>query len=198
MHAPLLSYGKSQKMKSMITIGRSHRCDIVVENENVSRVHAQISVINGQYVYEDVSSNGSVIGGRVVRGQRVVIAPGSPVLMANRVPLPWPQIYAMLPLRPVSVDGDATVVGGAGAAPAGGYGQPPVGYGGYAGGYGAPEDRLNGGFWVLFIIAPLVGFILYFVWRDRYPHRAHSAAIAAWIGFGINVGFPFLCFLAAM
>ena len=86
-------------MKSTITIGRSSHCDIIIPNDSVSREHARVSIVGGNYVYEDVGKNGSVIGGRVIHGQRVTIAAGTDVLLAGKVPLPWAQIYSMIPLK---------------------------------------------------------------------------------------------------
>ena len=40
-----------------ITIGRVN-CDIIIADNNISRKHATISLVNGQYVYNDISKNG--------------------------------------------------------------------------------------------------------------------------------------------
>ena len=71
-------------MKPSITIGRSSHCDIIVPDDRVSREHARISLVGGEYVYEDLSKNGSVIGGRVIHG-RATVAPGAEILLAGRV-----------------------------------------------------------------------------------------------------------------
>jgi len=33
---------------------------------------------------------------------------------------------------------------------------------------------------------PLIGFILYFVWRGKRPERAGAIAMWGWIGFGLS------------
>lgn len=167
-------------MNATITIGRSHECDIMVTDPNISRIHARISRVGGQYVFEDVSSNGSTLNGQTIRGQRIKVAPGAPILLANRVPLPWNQVYQMLPAGPVNPYEEKTNVY------SGGYQQ-----GGAAGNYVpvyADQDRCSAGFWILCFFFPIVGWILWGVWRRRLPNRAHSVAVAAWIGFAVGMG----------
>lgn len=174
-------------MNATITIGRSHECDIMVPDANVSRIHARISRVGGQYVFEDVSSNGSALNGQMIRGQRVAVAPGAQILLAGRVPLPWNEIYRMLPLSPVNPYEQETHVN--------------AGYAGAAANYTpiyADQDRCNAGFWILAFCFPLVGWILWGVWHNRLPNRARSVCKAAWIGFGVQFGINFTLALASM
>lgn len=83
-------------MNATVTIGRSSECNIMVSDGNVSRIHARISRVGGQYVFEDVSSNGSVLNGQVIHGRRITVAPGANILLAGRVPFPWNEVYKML------------------------------------------------------------------------------------------------------
>lgn len=39
-----------------ITIGRVE-CDIIISDSSISRKHATISLVNGQYVYNDISKS---------------------------------------------------------------------------------------------------------------------------------------------
>lgn len=166
------------------TIGRSSSCDIVIADEGISRIHAEISLAGGQYAFKDVSKNGSTINGSYINNSKVVVAPGTNILLANRIPLPWAQIYAQLPLQGVRPYEKETCVQPMG---------PDNGQGGYA-----PVnsyDRLAVGWGFLAFFFPIVGFILYFCWRARTPRRASSIATWAWIGFGVTV---FLNFISLM
>ena len=59
-----------------------------------------------------------------------------------------------------------------------------------------PQDAPNGGLNVLSLFFPLVGWILYFVYKDKTPIKAKSCAKFAWIGFAISVVFGFISGLA--
>lgn len=160
-------------MKSTVTIGRSSSCDIIVPNESVSREHARVSIVGGDYVYEDVGKNGSVIGGRVVRGERIAVAPGTEILLAGKVPLPWTQVYQLLPLhgsRPF--EGSTSI-------------QPTPAYPAYL----QPADRgdsLEIWIGILSFLVPIVGLILYFSWKKEHPNKARQALTAAGVGFTLN------------
>jgi len=81
-----------------ITIGRSSQCDIILSGENISRVHAELSLINGQYIYHDHSTNGSNIDGQMIHNRKIAVAPGTRILLANRISLPWDRVYSLLPM----------------------------------------------------------------------------------------------------
>lgn len=52
------------------TVGRSHRCDVVVDDRSVSRVHAMVSCSNGRLTVQDLnSSNGTYVNGELLRGE---------------------------------------------------------------------------------------------------------------------------------
>ena len=155
-------------MKSTITIGRSSHCDIIIPNDSVSREHGRLSIIGGSYVYEDVGKNGSVIGGRIIHGQRVTIAAGTEVLLAGKVPLPWAQIYTMLPLKGVRpYDSDTH------------YEHEQYVYG--------TDDGIGIGYGILAFLIPLAGWIMYFIWKDNSSKKASQANTIAWVSFIINI-----------
>lgn len=161
-------------MKSIITIGRSSHCDIIIPHDSVSREHARIGVAGNKYVYEDVGKNGSVIGGRVIRGEKIIIAPGAEILLAGKVPLPWAQIYAMLPLHGVKPYDNETHYEPMSQTPSREY-------------IYVKEDNIGIGYGILAFLIPLAGWIMYFVWKDETPHRASQASTIAWIGFILNL-----------
>lgn len=54
------------------------------------------------------------------------------------------------------------------------------------------EDAPNMGFAVLGFFFPLIGLILYLVWKDSTPLRAKSAGKGALIGFITSIAFSLL------
>lgn len=160
-------------MKSTITIGRSSHCDIIIPNDSVSREHARVSIVGGNYVYEDVGKNGSVIGGRVIHGQRVTIAAGTDVLLAGKVPLPWAQIYSMIPLKGVRPYENETHY-------------EPVQNNSPQYVY-VTDESIGVGYGILAFIIPITGWIMYFIWKDDSPKKASQASTIAWISFAINM-----------
>lgn len=160
-------------MKSTITIGRSSHCDIIIPNDSVSREHARVSIVGGNYVYEDVGKNGSVIGGRVIHGQRVTIAAGTDVLLAGKVPLPWAQIYSMIPLKGVRPYENETHY-------------EPVQNNSPQYVY-VTDESIGVGYGILAFLIPIAGWIMYFIWKDDSPKKASQANTIAWISFAINM-----------
>lgn len=152
-----------------ITIGRVD-CDIIVSDNSVSRKHASISLVDGEYVLRDMSRNGTVIGGRVYHNEKVVVAPGTPIYLANKVALPWAQVFMMLPNTPLHVQSSFP------SSRSEVHVAPPA------------AAQSIGAFWgILSFFIPLIGFILYFVWNDTDSHKADQAATIAWFGFALNM-----------
>lgn len=177
-------------MKDKLIIGRSSQCDIIIPDERVSRQHAEITIVNGQYVFRDTSSNGSTFNGEYVSNRAVAVAPGSDIRLSNCVPLPWGQVYTLLPLKGVRMGNESETRHHA---------PTPAYNNNNSSSYSSSdEDRAGFGWCLLALVFPVVGFILYFVWRDRLPHRARTVAIMAWIGLGINVTTTFLSIASMM
>ncbi len=62
-----------------VTLGRSRECDIVLQDPNVSRKHAEVRPRGGSWVVADLgSTNGSRLNGREIRGSEV-IKPGDQI-----------------------------------------------------------------------------------------------------------------------
>lgn len=80
-----------------ITVGRSEVCDIIINESNISRIHAEISLSEGKYTFRDVSTNGSSVNGRSLINSEVTINSNSSILLAHSVPLYWSKIEALLP-----------------------------------------------------------------------------------------------------
>jgi hypothetical protein len=56
-----------------VTIGRSRQCDVVLNDPNVSRQHAEIRPRGGSWVLSDLgSTNGSLLNGRRIEGPEQV------------------------------------------------------------------------------------------------------------------------------
>ena len=84
-------------MSNVITIGRSLSCDVVVNSdEHISREHAQITLHDGQYIFQNLGVNGSTLNGKALEGL-VPVSEGDNILLAGRVPLPWDKVVALLP-----------------------------------------------------------------------------------------------------
>ena len=79
----------------VITFGRSHRNQVVLNNPTVSRVHCQIiQHDNGSYSIADFKSlNGTFVNGRRVFGESP-LSPGDSVRIGN-VRLNWQSYFAL-------------------------------------------------------------------------------------------------------
>lgn len=78
-------------MKS-ISIGRDSSCDIVINNDRVSRFHASITPTGNGYIFRDRSHNGTRINGTIIRNGEKLVRFGDRILLAGNVPLPWNRI----------------------------------------------------------------------------------------------------------
>jgi hypothetical protein len=68
-----------------VTLGRSRQCDVVLEDPNVSREHAEIRPRGGSWVLSDLgSTNGSSVNGRRIDGPEV-LKPGDEIEVGTSV-----------------------------------------------------------------------------------------------------------------
>lgn len=68
-----------------VMLGRSRQCDVVLEDANVSRQHAEIRPRGGSWVLSDLgSTNGSSLNGRRIDGPEV-IKPGDEIELGTSV-----------------------------------------------------------------------------------------------------------------
>ena len=179
---------ENNKNMKTITIGRSSTCDIVINDPGVSRVHAEISLAGGQYVFRDVSTNGSVISGHKLLNERQIVVPDSRILLAGSIPLPWNKVLALLPV-PHAHEEAGTVL----KQPVN---EPPVSA---PSAYSAPvpendgpvrsakKDSLGVGWGLLAFFLPVAGWIMYFAWKNETPNRAGLAGLLGLIGFILNL-----------
>lgn len=159
-----------------ITIGRVD-CDIIISDNCISRKHATISLVNGQYVYYDMSKNGTTINGRVYQNEKVIITPGTSIYLSNKIPLPWAQILMLLPNNPIKI-------------PSHSYNSSE--YETLVSQKTEEENVSISAVWgVLSFLFPIVGFILYFIWKDTSNYKAKQAANIAWVSIAISfvIGF---------
>jgi len=81
------SEGKhSKKFNNNLTIGRDPKSDICIDDGSVSRRHAQISYISGQWWIEDLgSSNGTLLNGALI--SKTVLPGHSEITLSVDVPV---------------------------------------------------------------------------------------------------------------
>jgi hypothetical protein len=67
------------------TLGRSRQCDVVLDDPNVSRQHAEVRPRGGSWVLTDLgSTNGSILNGRRIDGAEV-LKPGDEIKLGTAI-----------------------------------------------------------------------------------------------------------------
>jgi pSer/pThr/pTyr-binding forkhead associated (FHA) protein len=95
----------------LLTLGRDPLSDIILDDPEVSRHHARLSLEAGGYAIQDMgSTNGTFVDGKRLTGGPLALKPGQVVMLGSNVTLVYQVIVAVDPL--------ATVVAPAAAAPA--------------------------------------------------------------------------------
>lgn len=162
-----------------ITVGSNSDNDICIKNQYVSRYHLVIKGLElpmtgglPKYAIEltDKSTNGTGVDGRPLRKQSITIDYDGTlnlpeVLLAARAecPLDWSDVVSKLKMK--------------GWTP--GYPPPPPPPPG-------PDDDFNVFLGIVCFLFPLVGWILWGMWRNEHPKKASKAASAAWFGVSVN------------
>lgn len=82
-----------------ITIGRAPESDIVIDQfwDTVSNEHAEIEMHDGGLVFNDHSSNGTIINKQTIHNTDVGIYPGDVILLAGKYELTWDVINQHFP-----------------------------------------------------------------------------------------------------
>lgn len=98
-----------------LTIGRNPESGIVVSEAfpRVSNNHATIELVDGHLVYNDHSSNGTLINGNLVKQEQVVLTNGDQILLAGEYLLAWPvllNIFPGLQRRTLRFDANAAAI----------------------------------------------------------------------------------------
>ncbi len=79
--------GRRYKIGAVATIGRSVGCEVLIDNEEVSRQHARLIQTHEGYRIEDLgSSNGTHVNGKRIEGPTLV-AVGDRIRVANKIAL---------------------------------------------------------------------------------------------------------------
>ena len=87
-------------MERKITVGRDPSRDIHVSEtyDGVSRHHANIYYNNGRVIFEDISTNGSIINNNSVHRAKIEIFPNDVIMLGRHFVLSWSLIDKALSL----------------------------------------------------------------------------------------------------
>lgn len=172
-----------------VTIGRSDDNDIVIKSKYVSSHHLTVSVRKRTTMgmpttfieITDNSRNGTGIDGiKVLHGSKEVQytdATNLPeVLLAgiSDYTLDWDAVISRLKAKGWQPPGEVLPP------------EPPE----------VPTAKAGVGFVILSFLFPVVGWVLWAVWKDEKPRKAGTVATWAWIGFAINIISQFIVYLS--
>ncbi len=94
--------------EGVLTIGRDAGADIRIDEKAVSRRHARLEVTAGGLRLVDLgSSNGTIVGGEVVRGASAAVPPGASILVGRTVIAVHapPRVPEVRPAQPAGAPG---------------------------------------------------------------------------------------------
>jgi len=149
-----------------ITIGRDKENDIRIESRyrDVSRRHLIIRALNNSIEIDDISKRGTGINGHHLHNgtqriefKSVDILPE--VSLAGVFELNWEEVFEKLKAKGWIVDKPQPV----------------------------DEESLGVGWAIICFLIPLIGWMLWGIWKENHLKKASQAAKWAWVGFAINV-----------
>lgn len=166
-----------------VAIGHEADNDIIIDSKYVSRHHAVVEYYEDfpshSFVFTDKSTNGTGIDGRFVRNESVTIPYSGnidtlpQVLLAGRPEcmLDWSKV-----LQIMAVNGN--VVSPSVIEPI--VENPTVQK-------LESDEKLGIGYIILSILCPVVGWVLWGVWKNSKPSKARMALRMGWVGFFVNM-----------
>lgn len=174
-----------------ISIGRGdYDIKIYDPNNRVSTHHADIERIKTdsgfQFVYIDRSTNGSVINGEKIHHQRKIISSG--MKNSGKGSSPWPPVILLACSSDYSLNwssvekafnekyGSVSVVNN--RVPSEEIDQSIV--------RSNMDHDLSVGWIVLALIFPIVGWVMYYQWKDISYYKARRISTLSWVGFIIS------------
>lgn len=165
-----------------VTIGKGEDNDIRINNEYVSSHHLIIRGTETVYTggdcnkhyfieVEDISRNGTGINGRRIHHQTETIEytatselPQTMLAGRSECILNWSEVIRRLKSQGWKKEIPPSP-------------PPPP----------QPSESLNIGFIIICLLSPLVGWILWGIWKEEHPQKASQASKWAWFGFIINL-----------
>ena len=86
-------------MDNKLKVGRAQENDVQVDQSfgRVSNEHATIEIQDGQLIFIDHSSNGTMINGRNIHNSSIAIQNGDKIMLADSYQLEWPIILRHFP-----------------------------------------------------------------------------------------------------
>lgn len=166
-----------------VSIGRASYNDIIIDDIDISRKHLTIRGLEqpmtggtAKYFLEitDTSSNGTGVNGRLFKQQTMTIDYDGTinlpeVLLAGKpeFSIDWPDVISRLKAKGWTPEIYEKNVAGREIIP-------------------RQDERLNWFLCILCFLVPLVGWVLWGVYRKEYPRKASMSAILGWIGFATS------------
>lgn len=186
MSNPTRSMSATESNRSVtISVGRDQNCDITIYDslEKISRHHLDITYYADTQEFEisDRSTNGTEINGKFIHNSTyklyfpydwyVLHSDNMPnIILAQTQTLGWDNVLDIMgkKVNPMHDILDPIVVVDKSDMPA----HKPD-----------KEEKLSFGYGILSFLFPIVGWVLYYQWKQSKPVKAKQASRVAWLGF---------------